>query len=237
MSQYRADIAICGALRVLGCVTTADVSRYPPYIATSDARRDSTARPPHNGTHTAPRRDVRHVATRSRHVLSPYRDSPPPSPGSHHGPPRPFSHPLPLSRYPAPLSRHSRPEPLSWPGSPHPEVPRPRAPPTRKCRSPLPAAPFPPARPRSCLSAAHVTAGAASRRHRAARARERGRAGSRGRRRRHVEGGGGRVTRAVRTAPPSAAANQSAGGGAWRGGRGLSRGAGLPLPSYSTRSH
>ena len=45
-------------------------------------------------------------------------------------PPDPTQTPAPISRYPAPISRHSRPEPFSWPGGPHPEVPRPRIPPT-----------------------------------------------------------------------------------------------------------
>lgn len=222
MSQYRADIAICGALRVLGCVTTADVSRYPPYIATSDARRDSTARPPHNGTHTAPRRDVRHVATRSRHVLSPYRDSllPPPAPRLSSRPPPTLLAPPPVIAIPRPniatltpraaLMAREPPPGSAPPSCPaHPEVP---LPPSRRTVPARTAALVPFRRPRDRRRRLTTSS-------RRARAREReggvtwAAAASRG--------GGRRARDAGRAHSAPFRRSQSE-----RGGRGLARGAG-----------
>ena len=126
ISRYAAHCASSDALRQPTCRDIHRISQHPTRVATAQHVCHITAP---TQPHVAMSAMSRHAAaTCCPHIAT--ASSPPPPP--------PLSHPLPLSRYPAPISRHSRPEPLSWPGSPHPEVPRPRAPPTRKCRSPFP---------------------------------------------------------------------------------------------------
>lgn len=183
----------------------------------------NTSQHPNWATQCSPCHDIRHVATRSCHVLSPISRHPPrpalPRPALYHGP-LTLRKPPPRYRDTPPRYRDTHAQSRSHgPGAPTrkcpalvsrpPEVPR-----------PFPAAPFPPAPPRSCLSAAHVTAGAASRRHRAARAREEeggvtwAAAASRG--------GGRRARDAGRAHSAPFRRGQSE-----RGGRGLERGRGL----------